>query len=479
MSSESSDVDSDAQDQVPEPQDQEPKRRRRWFTISLRAFLLLCIGGGAIAGYYAIEYRRSVLEQVAQKVIKKAGGQTIVDENQKTLRVYLGMRSVNDEYLEELVDHMVHMRSLSELDLVNTPITDEGLLQIDRLQQLKLLYIFRTHATEEGIEQLRTRMPNLDVKESTRLPIASGMAMYDIFEHSVAAVAIAGKSIFAGSGTGELHQWSLDGPMHRTTMAHDDWTFSVVVHDGIVYSGGGDDRVRIQMPDETTRFLDGHTDDVHVVRVFNQEQRLASVSDDHTLRIWDLERDEVLHTIAAHESTIPGMDVSHDGTRIATAGRDDLIKIWDAENGEHLATIAGHGDDVMSVDFHPSGEFLASASYDRTVRIWRREGDQWKPVARMDAGKKRGAFSVAFSPDGTTLAAGADDGIRLFDWRRQTQQRHLTNHRWIAQVAFGDTGNQLISGSADGTVMIHNLNRPAPPVMYSARYGERGLILGG
>ena len=61
--------------------------------------------------------------------------------------------------------------------------------------------------------------------------------------------------------------------------------------------------------------------------------------------------------------------VSPDGQRIAAALGDRTVREWDA-SGKLVATLRGHSDLVMDVAFSPDGRSLASASYDKTVRVW-------------------------------------------------------------------------------------------------------------
>jgi WD40 repeat protein len=62
---------------------------------------------------------------------------------------------------------------------------------------------------------------------------------------------------------------------------------------------------------------------------------------------------------------------SPDEKRIATASNDHTIKLWNAETGQELLTLEGHKDQVWSVAFSPDGQTLASGSWDRTARLWR------------------------------------------------------------------------------------------------------------
>jgi WD40 repeat protein len=52
---------------------------------------------------------------------------------------------------------------------------------------------------------------------------------------------------------------------------------------------------------------------------------------------------------------------------------DRLIKLWDAQTGALVRTLEGHRHEVRSVAFLPDGRSLASSSLDGTVKIWRVE----------------------------------------------------------------------------------------------------------
>jgi WD40 repeat protein len=107
---------------------------------------------------------------------------------------------------------------------------------------------------------------------------------------------------------------------------------------------------------------------------------------------------------------------------------------------------------AASVAFSPDGKTLASGSYDDTIRLWDVATGR---TIRILTGHT-GVYTVAFSPDGKTLASGgADDSVRLWDVATGRTIRILTSHIGEADsVAFSPDGKILASGNLDHTVRL-------------------------
>jgi WD40 repeat protein len=61
---------------------------------------------------------------------------------------------------------------------------------------------------------------------------------------------------------------------------------------------------------------------------------------------------------------------SPDGRRLASASEDKTVRVWDAATGQQVLALRGHTGAVSCVAFSPDGRRLASASEDKTVRVW-------------------------------------------------------------------------------------------------------------
>ena len=80
---------------------------------------------------------------------------------------------------------------------------------------------------------------------------------------------------------------------------------------------------------------------------------MASVSSDHTVRLWDSEGN-LLHTLTGHKDNIWEVAFSPDGQVIASASNDKTVKLWNLQ-GELLHTLEDHEGFITQVKFNPKG----------------------------------------------------------------------------------------------------------------------------
>jgi WD40 repeat protein/serine/threonine protein kinase len=92
-----------------------------------------------------------------------------------------------------------------------------------------------------------------------------------------------------------------------------------------------------------------------------------------------------------------------DSTMIASANQDGTITLWDAATGRELRRIGARGAAVFSLAFSPDGATIASGSQD-VVKLWETGTGRELRSLRGPAGR---VVCVRFSPDGRRLAAGS------------------------------------------------------------------------
>ncbi|OKH56980.1 AAA-like domain-containing protein, partial [Scytonema sp. HK-05] len=117
--------------------------------------------------------------------------------------------------------------------------------------------------------------------------------------------------------------------------------------------------------------------------------------------------------------------------------------------------LEGDSSYVTSVAFSPDGKTIASGSDDNTVRLWNLNGQQLKTLSKHSSS----VTSVAFSPDGKTIASGSDDNtVRLWNLKGEHLKTLSGHSSSVTSVAFSPDGKTIASGSDDKTVRLWNLN---------------------
>lgn len=173
---------------------------------------------------------------------------------------------------------------------------------------------------------------------------------------------------------------------------------------------------------------------------------------------------------------------SPDGTQLAVATH---IGIWlyDAHTMAELRLLTGQNLGFLSVAYSPDGRTVASGSQNGRLWLWDATTGEHKHSLE---GHTQAIWSVVFSLDNGMLASGSDDNtIRLWDATTGRHLRTLEGHTdWVRTIAYSPDGDILASGSWDRTIRLwdattgeHKQILKGPKEITLVAYSPDGLTL--
>lgn len=160
----------------------------------------------------------------------------------------------------------------------------------------------------------------------------------------------------------------------------------------------------------------------------------------------------------AYRVPVPVMAVafSPDGNLLATSGYREVL-LWNPADGQLVRRIPNLAERPHDIEFTADGKTLAVAAGTPgqmgEVKFF--DVESGNLIADLFTTDDE-VFAVAFSPDGTRLAAAAADrSIRLFDVASRQQQKMIEDHAdWVMDVAWSPDGKKVATASRDKTSKV-------------------------
>jgi WD40 repeat protein len=194
-----------------------------------------------------------------------------------------------------------------------------------------------------------------------------------------------GKLAASGHGDGIVRLWDLESPKTPKYVLEGHYGFVACV----AISPDGQ-RIASASADETIRIWDIHTGSI-IARIHALTKLCRPITplpgfEDSAYAAQDnkvmVSSDNRVSEIRGHSGLIRSMACSFDGRKIATASDDSTVRVWDARTGTVLQTLPLPEEPVRLVAISPKANQVVLALYSNTVQVWDLPADTLQPAYR-------------------------------------------------------------------------------------------------
>ncbi len=168
------------------------------------------------------------------------------------------------------------------------------------------------------------------------------------------------------------------------------------------------------------------------------------------IRVYDTEGGQLQTTLQGQAAFNGSSSYNMDDGLLALGGSDGNFKVWDVQGRQSVVTIGAHAQPITGLIFSKDGSRIATTSSDQTVKIW-----DWR-AKKLVTQTKVTAFKLAFSPDGSRLAAAEDRQITLWNTQNGALATTLTTGPRAQSdlLLYSPDGQYIVNGGSIQTLTV-------------------------
>jgi WD40 repeat protein len=198
----------------------------------------------------------------------------------------------------------------------------------------------------------------------------------------------------------------------------------------------------------------GHNAPVRALVREPRGDRFASAGDDGTVQVWkDCADASPLARYTGHSGPVNAACWTPSGRYLLTGGQDRALRIWEAGDPTQ-ETLAGRDDaSITALSYAPTGSFIAVGCFDGSIHL--RTGLSAAAFFSFP-GHTGAVISLSFSPGGQRFASCSPMDTGVYEWEAERNaSRRLTYSPEVGLcVAYSPDGSRLAAALLDGTVTV-------------------------
>jgi WD40 repeat protein len=188
-----------------------------------------------------------------------------------------------------------------------------------------------------------------------------------------------------------------------------------------------------------------HPSRVHAIAWHPNGNLLASACGDSHAYVWNLRSPQKpIASLEGHQGEVTHVVFAHNNNVVATLSWDQTVRLWDGLTGKLLVTdFGGAVIGFPRLQFSGDDRWLSFAvASGQTVGLWEVSTGMECRELRCSLESRKAAWCLDFSPDGHLLAAGYDEGVSLLDSSTGDEMAFLPIG-YTRSVLFDPRGNTL------------------------------------
>ncbi|KAJ4864716.1 WD domain, g-beta repeat domain-containing protein [Trichoderma breve] len=291
-----------------------------------------------------------------------------------------------------------------------------------------------------------------------------------------------GTWIASGGKGGDIKIWDArhDNAIQRTLQGHEGDVKSVTFSrdEKRLVSGSDDLTVKIWSVETGANLKSFGCEHIICEVTFSSDDSVIAAASGNQIKVWESESGAQRHVMIGHEKPVTAVAFSSQG-RLASGSDDMTLRLWSPEgsvsNDRSTLSELGNEKPINFIAMSPDGKYLASSSRDN-IHLWdgttvSSSRDGTVGVWDVATGTKCRTFkahthwviTVAFSPDGRLLASGGLDS-KIIIWDRKSLERkgEMTDHSdGVINIIFSQDSSRIVSRSKDFTFCVWDSNTGA------------------
>ncbi|MDF5710648.1 MAG: hypothetical protein PUP90_24000 [Nostoc sp. S4] len=203
----------------------------------------------------------------------------------------------------------------------------------------------------------------------------------------------------------------------------------------------------------------GHESGVYCVAFHPSGEIIASASNDATIRLWNLQGQQIQQPFYRHQGAVQAITFSLDGDKIISGGVDGTLCLWDLQGNIIWQNIHGNSGKIFTgvqgvVCIAFGQEIIASGGSDGIVCLWNLQGEIIAEISPEEKWstflQKQSITSLAFNSDGSKFAIAYRNGwVQVFDLKGNRFSEPFKVDVGSPKIAFSPNREQIISGGIE------------------------------